>query len=1538
MSWFDASGIASLATKALKEAQKTIDKALDIKDEDDQSSPSYVQVSPVEESDNFFSSWGLKSPTKPMKSSTSLESEDDGNDSGISEKVTSSGITSVMTSSLWGSFTGSFFENSRTSDVDNVGSDRVPVFSQPKRSQSNSMSEEAPVPSESGISSLYSTSDSQSQGGAERRSRRPSRNAVKVDGVVEGVDDEEVDAFSDSRVMLVVRDEEDDEQECLSITHPSEDHGEDPPQKLDECGDPKQTELGAESSQEGVVLYKLFPSKFGERSEESGITTASSSSSFKPNDGASSQSHPQEDEVDESALSPSSSSVSPHTPSSSVSSPSSAPSRDAGLVSEGGTTGGKRSSESVEVLGSCEEGCATSPEGDIGAGIIESVPVHLGPHGRTPPFGSSGFIKVHAGESVLGAKSSSGTYESVGYACPDGNRSFRLGDERGRLSAGSSLDRVAEMDVGEREKGASTSVERRAEVPSAIGKGWDCRTEGIEAVSGHGSPESVEVIPEDGDVATSPSSVEVIGGSASSTTPSISASTSTRPSSSSSSVSPTTPGGGSSSGFAILAIHDDVVESSVISKVVPDGAVVVPAVGPSNDGASQTVEKKLNVPGDDTSPESVEVIPEEVEEEEMSSSASSTTTTTAVTVLEQQRALVGPDTRPASVLVASGGSMERSSREDEAEEARTSLDSHKGKDVCDNSREKLTSSDTDELKTSSYLRTLLADAMQEKEEMAKAAGIGQDDAAEKQAKDDNLAREQSPLSSERSDLVKVGEEEMSGQTSGDEELDTTTSSDIEIISSPNGDSGSNKSESRRRGPGMASKMSSSSRQGAMVASPSPAPSTASSSSSSSSFSMVGRGMSGCQREDRQLIKLSDYPASAAIQELRESFRGEGERLHHLHHLSQRSRFPRDHHLLLEERSGATINEVEELTKRLSETSDILEARESKLIELSRSNIELQEQNMDFARKLKEAESKCMERETARCEFEGRLATLDRKLQQANGENELLRMKLKEKMEELSRRDSNDLAALLKEKEEECKELREEGEKLSKQEMNLTTIIKNLRAAQKTSEKTITSLRQRLEESENELERFKRSLGMREEVERTQVEAIHNLKMSLEAAKRESSDLLSKVDNERKALSEEKRSLEEEKEQWNERERELLAAIEFGRLETERLRETLSKVQEDHTKREEAQRMERLVLERRLVEVEARGEEVGAQASRATRPLLRQLESLQTMARQREAAWEATEKELLSKLAEAEGKAKMAAEKERSGRQRCATLSSRVSSLESQLMALRKEVETEAALSKENLEKREKEVARLEGEKMKLEGTLSDCKRSNLSLEERLSVERAAVEAEKRRNALLQDQLREHLQQKQNEQTSSQQNQIPHHHKGSPPSPRSSPALSFGHASLDESITSSTWLPLFQEDGFHDGRSMNSVFEGHAGIMNAAMTTSSSSLIESLQSQLKLRDGEVQQLQWELSRGENERSALTTEVSSLTAKVLELESALNTAKGDSGKLSDLQTKYDALLQMYGEKVEETEELRLDLEDVKEMYKTQIDQLTKKDDIS
>lgn len=95
MSWFDASGFANLAKSALKEAQKTIDKALDIKDEEQKTSQT---PPPPPEMTDFFATWGLKP------------------DEHIGEK--SDQPSQKQQSSIWGSFTGSFFENPK---IDNQG-------------------------------------------------------------------------------------------------------------------------------------------------------------------------------------------------------------------------------------------------------------------------------------------------------------------------------------------------------------------------------------------------------------------------------------------------------------------------------------------------------------------------------------------------------------------------------------------------------------------------------------------------------------------------------------------------------------------------------------------------------------------------------------------------------------------------------------------------------------------------------------------------------------------------------------------------------------------------------------------------------------------------------------------------------------------------------------------------------------------------------------------------------------------------------------------------------------------------------------------------------------------------------------------------------------------------------------------------------------------------------------------------------------------------------------------------------------------------
>lgn len=61
--------------------------------------------------------------------------------------------------------------------------------------------------------------------------------------------------------------------------------------------------------------------------------------------------------------------------------------------------------------------------------------------------------------------------------------------------------------------------------------------------------------------------------------------------------------------------------------------------------------------------------------------------------------------------------------------------------------------------------------------------------------------------------------------------------------------------------------------------------------------------------------------------------------------------------------------------------------------------------------------------------------------------------------------------------------------------------------------------------------------------------------------------------------------------------------------------------------------------------------------------------------------------------------------------------------------------------------------------------------------------------------------------------------------------------------------------------------------------------------------------------------------------------LQIKEKFNQNENVAIEYNELQRKYDAILQMYGEKVEETQELQLDLLDVKEMYKAQIDELLK-----
>ena len=75
-----------------------------------------------------------------------------------------------------------------------------------------------------------------------------------------------------------------------------------------------------------------------------------------------------------------------------------------------------------------------------------------------------------------------------------------------------------------------------------------------------------------------------------------------------------------------------------------------------------------------------------------------------------------------------------------------------------------------------------------------------------------------------------------------------------------------------------------------------------------------------------------------------------------------------------------------------------------------------------------------------------------------------------------------------------------------------------------------------------------------------------------------------------------------------------------------------------------------------------------------------------------------------------------------------------------------------------------------------------------------------------------------------------------------------------------------------------------------------------------------------------------------EMTRLAARAERAEELEERMKVVEGQFEEMKQKYQTMLTMYGEKTEEAEELRLDLLDVKEMYKTQIDELLRTRDQS
>lgn len=648
-----------------------------------------------------------------------------------------------------------------------------------------------------------------------------------------------------------------------------------------------------------------------------------------------------------------------------------------------------------------------------------------------------------------------------------------------------------------------------------------------------------------------------------------------------------------------------------------------------------------------------------------------------------------------------------------------------------------------------------------------------------------------------------------------------------------------------------------------------------------------------------------------------------------------------------------MSEVEGLRARVNKLQSVLDARERKVFLLSKEMAEMADSNAALQSALQKSEQQRIKdnQDTSRLtqEFTHRLARLETKLLDTCKERDSLKAKLEAVQQEaVSKVSISQMDVLLKEKDEQIAELMSEGEKLSKQHLQQSTIIKKLRTKEKDMENLIKTHKERLEEQSKELDRLRRSLSAKDEQEKKHIDTIRHLTSSTQKLEREATALqeslnestsnleeaMSKLDIAYSQIAELEHANTEFERQAEEASlsakmaagEEIRRAMDQARSEAlaektsllqriEELQLALAMADQRSERREEHLHASIRELQQQLQEAEARNQEITQNLSSATRPLLRQIENLQSTFSVQSASWERVERSLTDRLNECRTHATLLAERERTLSDKYADLQLRQTTLEVQNAALQREKQELASECdklrerQSSMEEYEHRESNLRATKARLEQSLKTLRAEKDALSAQLSALQEELSSEHNKNALLQEQLR-----------AEREKSLDHSNTPSPTASHySSVSDTFNCNAIpdDASLANSAFsvAPASRH---------NSLYESLRGI-------GGSSLIESLQAQLKMREGEVGQLQAQIGQLERCRESLSRELTLLSAKQELWDQEHEELLELRVRFEDVNQKYNTLLQMYGEKVEETEELRLDLEDVKSMYKAQINEL-------
>ena len=650
-------------------------------------------------------------------------------------------------------------------------------------------------------------------------------------------------------------------------------------------------------------------------------------------------------------------------------------------------------------------------------------------------------------------------------------------------------------------------------------------------------------------------------------------------------------------------------------------------------------------------------------------------------------------------------------------------------------------------------------------------------------------------------------------------------------------------------------------------------------------------------------------------------------------------------------------EISDLNCQLKQLQSVIEARETKIMNLSKENISLNESISVYQNQINQLElvnqGDDQEMENLRQEFTKRIAECDIKCQAAIKERDNYKVKLVETEASL-RQSSNEQVSVLTnsllEKEETIKDLLSEGEILAKKELEKNTHIKKMRVKLKELTTKNTAFVDQVTNLEVEVQKFKALVEEKEINEKRLEGEVRKLEGITDSQEDEVSclkDRLEDMEEQYKAIDstlknsyseinrlnlencqksseiQDSSNAKEDRKILEDKLRELEKTSRLGKEELmtqlEDLQSSYSRLEHQLSRREDELKREIEDLHSRLEHAMYRNQELSQSVSAATKPLLRQIENLQNTYSAQSEGWELVEKSLNDRIVSIQDQLSLALEKERTASEVAVEATSKLKAIKTKESVFRNEkINLQIALDKE-INRRKEIESEWKCEKSNYETKLSKLKMYSEQLEgerkvleEQLTAERVKYETDTLR---MSTQIT--LQQQQQQQQLSEVTQ-------SLGSSRQSSRSSSISGDIIESNSSKNLsdTPL--------DRYLSRSSSIHDGLQKGAVTTTAAS-VEHLKSQLRSREGEVFVLQEQLKESEKRKASLAQELVNLSNQVEELEGcSAELIKLKEGH-SDLSSRYNAVLQMYGEKAEEAEELKMDIQDVKNMYRQQIQQL-------